>query len=481
MEFQLPIATFECYTVINKRLQTARLPDWRAMLLPILCFCMPVLAQPVRAPHAQALIYELMTRHQEMQTIGLHVTPPGWTDNLNIACSKPGKVGKLSADVDIAVIESGKPSMRRTEKGAYDMGLPLADAAGRALGMVVIVIRETFTKDPDAALKQAFAIRNELHDRIPGLASLLKGATLVQSPAALIAQTPLPHVTGDFAHFAAAPARNRVYLAAEDNHSIEVFDLKGEHVQSALIVIEPHVLAYDTERNILLVADGGNDSCTVLDATDLHLVERIPLPSGVNSGIFDPASRRFFIGVDGAVTVVSARQLTLTSRIALPSLDVQAMAYDRASDRLYVNLRDKGQIAVVSVPKGKLEALWNLPSLTQNTAIALDTRAGRLFVAGRSPAKLAVIDTQSGKALQTLDAAEGAADLWFDSERSRLYLTGTGGLSTYLSQSGRYQLDSQFGTMQSRTSIYLPELRQLYAAHGKNREDGAALQVYKIR
>jgi len=370
--------------------------------------------------------------------------------------------------------------MRRTEKGAYDMGLPLADAAGHALGMVVIVIRETFTKDPDAALKQASAIRDELQGKVPNRASLLEGAALVQSPAALMTQTPLPHVIGDFAHFAAAPARNRVYVAAEDNHSIEVFDLKGEHVQSASMVIEPHVLAYDTERNILLVADGGNDSCTVLDAADLHLVERIPLPSGVNSGIFDPASRRFFIGVDGAVAVVSARQLTMTSRIAVPSRDVQAMAYDRASDRLYANLRDKGQVAVVAVSKGKLEALWNLPNLTQNTAMALDSRAGWLFVAGRNPAKLAVIDTQSGEVLQTLDGVEGADDLWFDSERSRLYLTGRGGLAIYSSVSGRYRLDSQFGTMQSRTSIYLPEFRQLYAAHGKNKEDGAALQVYKI-
>ena len=70
MEFQITIAAFKCYTVINKWLQTARLPAWPAMLLPILCFCMPVPAQPVRAPHAQALVDELMTRHQEMQLSG---------------------------------------------------------------------------------------------------------------------------------------------------------------------------------------------------------------------------------------------------------------------------------------------------------------------------------------------------------------------------------------------------------------------------
>ena len=113
-----------------------------SLLFTVFCF-----GQQVRVPQAQHLVDELMAAHPEMQTIGIHMTPPGWTHDLNIAGSKPGKIGKLSADIDIAVAKTRKPSLRLTPKGAYDMGLPLSDASGRPLGMVVIVIRETFTSE----------------------------------------------------------------------------------------------------------------------------------------------------------------------------------------------------------------------------------------------------------------------------------------------------------------------------------------------
>ena len=60
-------------------------------------------AQGVHVPRAQQLIDTLLREHSEIQTIGLHVTPPGWTEDVNIACSKPGKVGKRSAAVDMEV------------------------------------------------------------------------------------------------------------------------------------------------------------------------------------------------------------------------------------------------------------------------------------------------------------------------------------------------------------------------------------------
>jgi hypothetical protein len=46
-------------------------------------------------------------------------------------------------------------------------------------------------------------------------------------PLKLIETTPLPGFSGDFDHLTADLKGNRLFLAAEDHKTVEVFDLKG--------------------------------------------------------------------------------------------------------------------------------------------------------------------------------------------------------------------------------------------------------------
>jgi hypothetical protein len=189
-------------------------------------------AQPVRAPHAQALIDALMKEHPEMQTIGLHVTPPGQTENVNIAGSKPGKVGKRSAPIDMEVQATGKPSLRMANLGAFDIGVPIGDAKGRGLGMIVVVIPAARAENADDAVRQVLAIRDILQSRIESREALFVGATIVDSPLVMVAQTPLPGVRGGFSRLGIDLAGDRLYAVAKENNSTEVFDLQGEHITS---------------------------------------------------------------------------------------------------------------------------------------------------------------------------------------------------------------------------------------------------------
>lgn len=153
-------------------------------------------AQTVDAPMAQSLVEAALRAHPEMQTMGIHLQLPGQTQNTNIACSKPWKVGKVSAPIELEVMRTGTPYLRHTELGAIDMGLTLPDRAGRSLGMVVIVLRKTFTQVDATALARATVIRDELAAAIPDQAALLAGARIARGPLYLTAQVPLPEMTG---------------------------------------------------------------------------------------------------------------------------------------------------------------------------------------------------------------------------------------------------------------------------------------------
>ena len=52
-------------------------------------------------------------------------------------------------------------------------------------------------------------------------------------PLKLIKTAPMPGFTGDFDHFGLDVKGNRLFLAAEEHKSVEVFDLRtGERIQS---------------------------------------------------------------------------------------------------------------------------------------------------------------------------------------------------------------------------------------------------------
>jgi hypothetical protein len=54
----------------------------------------------------------------------------------------------------------------------YDLALPLRDAAGKSIGMIVMEIRGTAAKDEADALHQAESITNAMQERIPNQAAL---------------------------------------------------------------------------------------------------------------------------------------------------------------------------------------------------------------------------------------------------------------------------------------------------------------------
>jgi hypothetical protein len=265
-------------------------------------------AQPVRAPKAQALIDSVLKEHPEIQTIGLHVTPPGQPDNVNIACSKPGKVGKRSAPIDMEVMATGKASLRMASKGAFDIGVPIGDAAGRKLGMIVVVIPANRAADAADAMRQVLAIRDELQSRIADVDALFVGATVVSSPMVMVGQTPLPELRGDFARLAADVAGDRLFAVANENNSTEVFNLAGEHLKSEPGVAIPPRLALnggssanDSLHGRRFEANSSGE-IRVVDETTGKQVALLEGAGEIGDITFDAAGRRVFVtGRNGIV------------------------------------------------------------------------------------------------------------------------------------------------------------------------------------
>src|SRR5215475_11169476 len=118
---------------------------------------------PVNAPFPQEVVMTTMKAHPELQKLGLHAIPPGFSDYAIIASSFPSKIGKESSDTDLVVVKSGKPTVKANEEGKFfDLCLPFDDAKGLRIGITVMEIPFAFAKSGEDALAKATAVRDEM-------------------------------------------------------------------------------------------------------------------------------------------------------------------------------------------------------------------------------------------------------------------------------------------------------------------------------
>jgi DNA-binding beta-propeller fold protein YncE len=318
-----------------------------------------------------------------------------------------------------------------------------------------------------------------------------------QAPVTLLSTTYLPEIIGDFDHFAVDLKRNHLFVSAEVHHSIEMFDLKtGAHLQSIGGFKTPHSVAFAPEKDELLVADGGDSALILLSGDDFHRIDRVQLIDGSATGkgdspdaaYYDAANRLYYIGnggisanlPDSEIAVFSVDQGKLIDKISIPGNNVESMGIDHVHHRLYVNIRDKQQIGVVDLLTNRVIATWTAPGLLKNTALAVDEKNERIFVAGRNPGIFYVFDN-NGNVVRQKPCANINDDMTWDPVLKRVYVSGTQGLSIFHQDSPDTYTDiADIPTNGGKTSFYVPQVKQFYVVHPKTDVDIAGLLVYRV-
>src|SRR6267378_7572754 len=95
---------------------------------------------------------------------------------------------------------------------------------------------------------------------------VLAAAAQEKLPLKLIATTPMPGFVGDFDHFGLDRKGNRLFLAAEEHKTVEVFDLRtGARTHSIAGFAHPLMMVYLPESNPLVVTDGDDNAVELVD------------------------------------------------------------------------------------------------------------------------------------------------------------------------------------------------------------------------
>ena len=80
-----------------------------------------------------------------------------------------------------------------------------------------------------------------------------------KAPLALVETIPLPGLhDGNFDHFTVDLQGHRLFLTAEDNSAVEIFDLRASKlVHTISDVKKPHAMIYRADLKKIFVVDGG--------------------------------------------------------------------------------------------------------------------------------------------------------------------------------------------------------------------------------
>jgi DNA-binding beta-propeller fold protein YncE len=86
--------------------------------------------------------------------------------------------------------------------------------------------------------------------------------------------------------------------------------------------------------------------------------------------------------------------------------------------KVYINLEDKDQVAVVDIKARKVLAHWPVAPGGSPVGLAIDTAKHQLFIGCRKPQKLIVMSTDDGKIVADLPIGAGVDATTFDGQQA---------------------------------------------------------------
>ena len=301
-------------------------------------------------------------------------------------------------------------------------------------------------------------------------------------PLVLERTIPLPHVFGRIDHMAVDLARKRLIIAELGNGSVDVVDLgSGALVHRFDSVKQPQGLAYLPGLDLILVASGGDGSLEFYGG-DFSRRGSVPLGEDADNIRVDPGSQIAIVGYgNGGLALVDIAHQALRRSIALPA-HPESFQLDPHATRVYVNIPDAGQLAVVDLAAGRQVAKWQVPGLAENFPLAIDGTGAEIAVVFRSPPRLVLLDSRTGKVLGRTPTCTDADDASFDSSRKRIYVScGEGVVDVFGQSAAGTRHIARIPTLPgARTSLFVPELDRLFvAARAGELGTDAAILVFR--
>jgi hypothetical protein len=311
----------------------------------------------------------------------------------------------------------------------------------------------------------------------PGAESLLKASATI----------PMPNVAGRIDHLGFDAARQRLFVAALGNNTVEVIDTaKNVHLRSLPGFHEPQGVAVLPDLGAVAIANGDTGTLQLIDAPTLQTRWTIAIGGDADNVRYDAAAKRVFVAYQGGIAIVDAAMARVVQRIAI-SGHPESFQLEPQGSRLFANLpgllaslTGGAELIVADRRSAGVVARWKTGACQANYPMALDESSRRLFIGCRRPASLALFETAAGKSLGTVPVVGDTDDLFYDSTRRRIYVIGGEGFVDVLQrEDDALRRIARVSTRDgARTGTWVAADSRLYIAVPARRGQPAEIRVF---
>jgi DNA-binding beta-propeller fold protein YncE len=290
----------------------------------------------------------------------------------------------------------------------------------------------------------------------------------------------MPSVAGRIDHLAFDPARQRLFVAALGNDSVEVIDTaRNMHLRSLPGFHEPQGIARVPDLNAVAVANGESGTLQLLDADTFQTRWTIEIGGDADNVRYDAAAKRVFVAYEGGIAAVDPTGGRVAQRIEMRG-HPESFQLETQGSRLFANVPGASVIIAADRKPAAAAACWPTGGCGANYPMALDEAEHRLLVGCRRPASLALFDTATGKSLSGIPVVGDTDDLFYDTARRRAYVIGGEGFVDVVQREGDTlrrvaRVPTRDG---ARTATWVAEQSRLYVAVPARRGNPAEIRIF---
>jgi DNA-binding beta-propeller fold protein YncE len=294
----------------------------------------------------------------------------------------------------------------------------------------------------------------------------------------------LPNVNGRIDHFSADLKNQRLFTSALGNHTLEILDIPGaKRLHTIPDLAEPQGVYYEPGSNHIFVACAEDGTTKVFDGSTFQLLATVKYSGDADNIRYDARDHKVIVGYgDGALGFLDSDG----KKVGDISLDAHPESFqlEKSGNRVFVNVPDRKQLEVADLGKNAVVGKWPITSALKNYPMALDEAHHRLFVGCRAPARMFVLDTETGKQGTSVDIVGDTDDLFYDAARGQVYVIGGAGFVDAFEQKGpdQYNHIAHIATAAgARTGLFVPEWGQLFVAVPHCGEQISRILIYETK
>ena len=207
------------------------------------------------------------------------------------------------------------------------------------------------------------------------------------------------------------PSTHRLYVP-RGTHTMVIDAASGKVVGDIPGQKSAHGVAIVSKLNRGFITDGGGSgSITIFDLKTnavLGVIAAVPDADGI---IYDPGTDLILVGAGDSNSLITLKADVdpKSGKIDAP-IQLGGAPEFLAADgdgKVYVNLEDKDNVAVVDLKARKVLAYWPVAPGGAPVGLALDKAHHALMIGGRKPAKMIVMSTNDGKIIADLPIGAG--------------------------------------------------------------------------